>query len=44
MKWIWLVNSDENTPNTYGDFTDSFTVRFTGRFLLSRCSAAVSAA
>ena len=28
MKWIWLVNSDENTPNTYGDFTDSFTVRF----------------
>ena len=28
MKWIWLVNSDENTPNTYADFIDSFKLKF----------------
>jgi hypothetical protein len=28
MKWIWLVNSDGSSVNTYGEFIDSFKIRF----------------
>ena len=28
MKWIWLVDSDENSVNTYGEFADSFRITF----------------
>ncbi len=28
MKWIWLVNSDESSVNTYGEFIDAFKIKF----------------